>query len=527
MADLFVHFEIPIPTEPLVGAPALTFARWLPIGDSQAINVKRDRIALKLWFDITSTWWASHHREKDLPRMVDVLAHRVFADAVVRDVSDDLLQYMAQRDFTRAPTPEEQPLQQRYDEVAEQLLVLVLQTLNRLLSYVRSRKGQYWLSEYPIDSGQMSSYYVRFKAQARSGRSPWFRFGPSSIYSMTIELVSEERYIRHDEWDEIRTFVCGVARTPLARTLLAGAEALAANGHSRSALTEAVTALEVALYAFARHPNAERAFGPRLARRINASSLQHQVEHMGLTGSIRYLLPVILPESDLPQQVIQGCQEAIAQRQSVVHQGQRDVQTETLRTSLAAIRRMCELLESLTMPTPQENTAGEGYRLTKRQTVSKPSLTVYPSFRQPPASHGTAVPSCGPTATPRQNFPATYSFLRDPCCRPCPHGRPTDRHDSAEGRQQPRHLYEVQHPPEVIRQYRHTALGPHLLQPPHQKVAVIPPPLHRSKRVLSPAPSAASSPLVDSAPAAPSLPTAAHRPSASAAARLYCACTAA
>jgi len=243
MADLLVHLEIPIPTEPLVGAPALTFARWLPIGDNQAINVEWDSIALKLWFDITATWWASQRKEEDLPHMVNVLAHRVFADAVVCDVPDDLLQYMAQRDFTRSPTPEEQPLQQRYDEIAERLLVLVLQTLNRLLSYVRSRKGQYWLSEYPIDSGRMSSYYVHFKAQARSGNGPWFRFGPSSIDPRHIELVPEERYVRRDEWDEIRTFVRGVARTPLARTLLAGAEALAASGQSRSALTEAVTAL--------------------------------------------------------------------------------------------------------------------------------------------------------------------------------------------------------------------------------------------------------------------------------------------
>jgi hypothetical protein len=355
MADLFVHLKIPIPTEPLVGAPALTFARWLPIGDSHAINVDRDNMALKLWFDITSTWWASRHKEEDLPTMMNVLAHWVFADAVVRDVSDDLLQYMAQRDFTRSATPAEQSLQERYDEVAERLLVLVFRILNRLMSYVRSRKGQYWLSEYPIDSGQMSAYYVQFEAQAR-GVGSWFRFGPSNIDSRAFELVPEERYVRHDEWDEIRTFVGGVGRTPLARTLLAGAEALAAEGQSRSALTEAVTALEVALYAFASHPNAERAFGPILAQRINASSLKHQVEHMGLTGSISYLLPVILPESTLAKHVIHGCQLAIAQRQNVVHQGQRDVQVGILRRSLVAIRRMCELLESLTGLGPQENT---------------------------------------------------------------------------------------------------------------------------------------------------------------------------
>jgi hypothetical protein len=151
----------------------------------------------------------------------------------------------------------------------------------------------------------------------QKGRNgPWFRFGPSSIISMTVEFVSKERFIRRDEWDEIRAFVCGVSRTPLVRTLLAGAEALEADGQRRSALTEAITALEVALYEFARHPNAERAFGPLLAERISASSLLHQVKHMGLTGSVSYLLPVILTEADLPKGVVQGS-ASTAQRQAL------------------------------------------------------------------------------------------------------------------------------------------------------------------------------------------------------------------
>jgi hypothetical protein len=250
MVNLLVHLEISIPTEPLVSAPALTFAHWLPMGDSQAITVGEDSITLKLWFDIPSIWWARQNKEEDLPHMANVLAHQVFADAIIHDVRDDLLQYMAQRDFTRCPTPDEQPLQQRYDEMAEQLLFLALRTLNRLLSYVRSKKGQYWLSEYPLDVGRMAAYYASFKAQARVENGPWFRFGPSNTSFMHIELVPEERYVRRDEWDEIRAFVRSSARTPLARTLLAGAEVLAANGHRRGALTEAVTALEIALYAF-------------------------------------------------------------------------------------------------------------------------------------------------------------------------------------------------------------------------------------------------------------------------------------
>ena len=358
MTDLLVHLKIPIPVEEVIGAPALTFASWLPIGDDHAITVEEENICLKLGFDITSTWWATQHKEKDLARMVNVLAHWIFGDAIVRDLPIELGQYMAQRDFTRRPTKEEEPFQQEYDEIAERLLVLLLRPLNRLLSYVRSKKGQYWLSEYPIDSGQMSSYYLHFNAKARIADGPWFRFGPSNISHRTHKWVSEERYIRPDEWDEIRSFVCGVSRPPLVGTLLAGAETLAANGNRRAALTEAITALEIALYAFARSPNADSAFGSILCKRLDNASLLKQVEHLGVTGSVRYLLPVILPESVLPNQVIQDCNRAIEQRHSVVHSGQRDIPTSQVQIALNAIRRICNILESLTVPTNGETDAG-------------------------------------------------------------------------------------------------------------------------------------------------------------------------
>jgi hypothetical protein len=69
-------------------------------------------------------------------------------------------------------------------------------------------------------------------------------------------------------------------------------------------------------------------------------------------------------------------------------------------------------------------------------------------------------------------------------CRRYPHDPTANRPVPGEGGYQQRHLYEVQHPPEVVCQDRHTELGPHFLQPPHQKVAVSLPPLHRSKLVF-------------------------------------------
>src|SRR5215468_7164454 len=57
---------------------------------------------------------------------------------------------------------------------------------------------------------------------------------------------------------------------------------------------------------------------------------------------------------------------------------------------------------------------------------------------------------------------------------------------TAEGRQQSRHLDKVHHPPEVVRQDRHTALRPHLCQAAPEQRARVPPSLPRPTRVLHP-----------------------------------------
>jgi hypothetical protein len=111
----------------------------------------------------------------------------------------------------------------------------------------------------------------------------------------------------------------------------------------------------VALYAFVASPNANAAFGPVLAQRIGVRELRAQVARMGFTLSIGYLLPVILAETVLPQSLLERCRIAIAERQNVVHKGQRDVQSENLQRHMSAIRKLCELLERLTQePAPAE-----------------------------------------------------------------------------------------------------------------------------------------------------------------------------
>ena len=136
------------------------------------------------------------------------------------------------------------------------------------------------------------------------------------------------------------------SRPNLVRQLLAGAEAFADQGHGRAAITEAVTALELAINNFAGDSGNDE-FGLELRDRMDVTSFRKQVEHMGLTGSVRYLLPVVLPEEKVPTELLRKVQRAVDIRGDVVHGGQKEVNRDELETALASIRELCLSLESL------------------------------------------------------------------------------------------------------------------------------------------------------------------------------------
>lgn len=354
MPAIKIRLTVPIPVGRGASAPGLTFSRWLPLEGGDAIQIDEVDISVRLAFRIESVWWATQPTVDDLPGTTNVLAHRIFADVVAEGLAPELIDYIQRCDLQHHAKPEDAALQAGYDQLAERVLTVVLSAINGLIAVVRSRKGQYWLSEYEIDLGRSAEMCNEFEAQASVNGFDWFRFRPSNIIRMSISLGDEERYIRRGEWQAVREAVESRRRPPLAGALLAGAESLAAHGQSRSALTEAVAALEVALYAFARSPAAERVFGASLAKRLGVTSLYHQVEHMGLSASVRYLLPILLPEPVLSEEVLRGCRNAIEQRNTVVHQGQREVSDRLLKESLKTIRALCRILDELSMSNAED-----------------------------------------------------------------------------------------------------------------------------------------------------------------------------
>jgi hypothetical protein len=348
MQTLFLNLKVPIQCEPLVGAPALTFSHWLPLAKENGLEIVDGDIRLVLWFDIKATWWAFQPTEEEIKNHVNVLAHYINADLEVNGLPEDLAKYIRNRDLTRPVKEEERSLQTAYESLGRQIFSLLLTRFNRLIAYARAKKGQYWLVEYDLDVGRMYTFFNIFEARGRFDDEPWFRFQPAVGDHLNVVMQSETRYISESEWPQVQSFVGSSSKPPLVGELLAGAEQLAENGHRRSALTEAITALEIALYAFARSANANSAFGGIMAERLATPTLIGQVNHFGLSGSFGYLLPLILSEKILPTNILKDCQLAITQRQNVVHNGQRDVDKKILQKCLSSIRYCCEVLESLT-----------------------------------------------------------------------------------------------------------------------------------------------------------------------------------
>lgn len=344
--DILVRFEIPILADEIVNTPDMVFTHWMPLDEDEFIVVREEDATLKLWFD-RSCWNRVTHAGGDIPRHRNVLVNKIFADVTLHNIPNELIDYI--KLTASSPHPPPGPYQQAYRKLGQRVYLLTLSYLNKLIDYVRTAKGQYWLRQYPMDKVE-GTYAVNlaFGAKVRIG-SEWFRWFPD-VRQLVIGreggCQDENRFIDKDSWLKAKEFIASSRRTSLVWELLAGAEWLAGVGHRRSALTEAVTALEVAIFDFARLSEGQETSSLPISERVNVSSLRNWIERMGLSGTINYLFPLIFSDEKMPTDLLRECQEAIQQRQNVVHNGQRDVQEEKLSSYLDSIRRLCSILEA-------------------------------------------------------------------------------------------------------------------------------------------------------------------------------------
>lgn len=346
MNRLTVNLKIPIVVESLIDAPALVFSKWLPLEMENGIEIKEKDFIIILWFDIDSTKWASEIKKEELGKHVNVLAHYIYATISLDTNDQDLLSYIKNKDYSRLPNDAEAEVQKKYENLGTNILQSTINRVNRLIAFARDVKGQYWIKKYNFDPGRTYRDFIVFEAKARINDGPWFRFNPAATEHIKVNIESDFPYIKEVEWSKVKDFVRADTRTPVFGELLSGAEQLFGNGYHRSAISEAISALEVLISNFGASEIAQTKLSMLYSNRLGISNLKGQIDHLGLTGTINYLLPLILPENELPRGIINNCQSAYYLRQNVIHGGQRNFDKTEVFKYIKSIRRLGEILKT-------------------------------------------------------------------------------------------------------------------------------------------------------------------------------------
>ena len=345
--DVHLKMRFPIPCHDICGGIALlSFASWLPTRDEEQIVVERDNMELKLSVDPSNL--ADHQRiepGEELPRQRNLLVDSVCAEVTLRACDDSLIAFMIHCATDNADRSD--PYHKTYQDLGWTVYKLVHDATHRLMSYFRTEKDQIWLEEHEVDPDIYMSF-AGYRARFTVDGIKWHLWNPPSTGFIPAMQTGEDTWIGRDDWERARAFMKTERRATVAVELLAKALADAWMGRRRSAIIDAVPALEVTINEFARAPKAQMAFGDRLALRMDTTSLKKQVEHLGIHGTVRYLFPVVFPEEKVSTELIRVCQEAIDQRGYIIHGGKRNVSKKMAFRHIAAIRLLCKILREYT-----------------------------------------------------------------------------------------------------------------------------------------------------------------------------------
>jgi hypothetical protein len=213
---------------------------------------------------------------------------------------------------------------------------IVLSFLNRFIETVRYVTGEYWVElERYQDIFNYETFYldgIRRLSPTRiaimengvggvtMGGSPPFQMDEGKIRQLTDLLINES------ELDASRIFILNSKDACLQEDF-------------RLAIIESVTALEIVLYKFIRQQ------GKKLE--IPKRELNNFIIDVGLTGNISVVLKMLTKGLEqIDDEIIEKCKGAITIRNKILHEGFRDISTDT-ENRIIAIEQMLEYLNKL------------------------------------------------------------------------------------------------------------------------------------------------------------------------------------
>jgi hypothetical protein len=259
---LLARFSIPLGDEEQFGKrDRLVFRHWLPLQDGDALNSTEGDVKLRFWIDNHCVPDYIQVELDNIGRYANIFVEKMNVDVSGIDVSDQLAEVIIKLATELNWLPEhisstyDLSLIEEYRAIGEKIYSGVVRQFNRLIAYVRAVKGQYWLHEYKPEPNNIHSEFVKLRAKVKVGESNWLRLTAPGECSMTLDILAGERLIAREDWQGICNHLAGERKAPLVGQLLAAADEFRKSGHRRSALTEAVSALEIAVSQLAQRAN--------------------------------------------------------------------------------------------------------------------------------------------------------------------------------------------------------------------------------------------------------------------------------
>ena len=279
-------------------------------------------------------------------RQVPCLTAR--AEAKLDNVSAELSDYIFSADgFGNLDRGERPDLAAAYRQLGVEVFDSVVHPMNRLIDYLRC-DGQFWLESLPSNPENMRGLWGSCLVTDGSRSAQW---NPYPVISLTVAILDENRFATADRWASARAFAESNGRVSKVSGILAAAELLHGYDYDRSAIVEAVAALELALSNFAAKPILEGLI-PAAVDRVSGATLRETVQGIGLRGSMRFLIPVLFPESELSTDCLARCLDAVQLRNEIVHNGRTSLPADRVSRSISGIREACKVLGNHTANTP-------------------------------------------------------------------------------------------------------------------------------------------------------------------------------
>jgi hypothetical protein len=350
-----IDFRLRFPTGPgRELGPALRFTHWLPVGEDQGIVLTKDGLTYRYWIG-TDCWdQFDPSSQPDFQSYLEVTARYMYVSITGFDAPDEMVQmYKAicqdtNRSFGNLNAKYGHLPLDAYDKLCRRAYETAVIGYNQIVAYCQANKGQYWLEEWKLDAENILREFHFLAAQIRFAKSAWQPWLPPTNNTVIMGRVAQpERCISKDDWPLIQEFLASTSRPDLVGTLLANAERHQQHGLSRISLIEAVAGLDYCIHQFAHRCRNSFDWFYRDQDRFGVKGLQSHVDHLGITCTVSYLFPIIFKPEQVSSETLKAVQEAVAERNGVVHKCKRRVDVARLGLWLSEIRALCLFLGSL------------------------------------------------------------------------------------------------------------------------------------------------------------------------------------